>query len=64
MSKNILRYLPALLVLLAASGVPADIPHRGYQLMQRITAGSKFDTNVTHSDNFQGTVIWCKPLLS
>jgi len=48
----------------AASGVPADIPHRGYQLMQRIRSGSKFDTNVNHADNFQGTVIWCKPLLS
>ena len=43
------------------SGVPADIPHRGYQLKQRIagSTASKFDSDVTCADNFGGKVIWC-----
>jgi hypothetical protein len=43
------------------SGVPSDIPHRGYQLIQRITGSgdSKFDSDVTHADNFGGKVSWC-----
>jgi hypothetical protein len=43
------------------SGVPADIPYRGYQLTQRIpaSAGANFDSNVTQADNFGGEVMWC-----
>ena len=43
------------------SGVPADIPNRGYQMVQRITGSgtSEFDSDVTHADNFGGTVLWC-----
>ena len=43
------------------SGVPADIPHRGYQLSQRITTTSsgEVDFDVTHTDNFGGIVLWC-----
>lgn len=45
-----------------ASGVPADIPHRGYQLSQRITGSgtsSEFDSDVLKTDNFGGAVQWC-----
>jgi hypothetical protein len=44
-----------------AAGVPADIPHRGYQMTQRITgtAGSEVDKDVVKTDNFNGRVQWC-----
>jgi len=43
------------------AGVPADIPNRGYQMKQRITGSgtSEVDSDVTHADNFGGTVLWC-----
>jgi Domain of unknown function (DUF1906) len=43
------------------SGVPADIPNRGYQMTQRITGSSsnEFDTDVTRTDSFGGKVLWC-----
>jgi hypothetical protein len=43
------------------AGVPADIPNRGYQMTQRITGSGtrEFDSDVTHSDNFEGKVLWC-----
>ena len=43
------------------AGVPADIPNRGYQMKQHITGSgaSVFDSDVTQSDNFGGTVLWC-----
>lgn len=45
----------------AASGVPLDIPHRGYQLTQRITGSgaTEFDSDVVKTDNFGGAVQWC-----
>jgi hypothetical protein len=45
----------------AQSGVPVDIPNRGYQMIQRITGSgvSEFDSDVTHADSFGGTVSWC-----
>jgi hypothetical protein len=44
-----------------AAGVPADIPNRGYQVKQRITAlgTSQVDIDLTDADNFGGTVRWC-----
>ncbi len=44
-----------------SAGVPADIPHRGYQMTQRITGtGSyEFDSNVIRTDNFNCAVQWC-----
>ncbi len=46
----------------SGSDVP-DIPHRGYQLVQRIVpgdtmAGIGIDRNVTSTDAFGGTVMW------
>jgi hypothetical protein len=43
------------------SGVPADLPHRGYQLIQRIIGSetNEIDSNVLHGDNFGGNVRWC-----
>jgi len=43
------------------AGVPADIPQRSYQMMQRITGAgaSEFDQNVIKADNFGGAVQWC-----
>jgi hypothetical protein len=43
------------------SGVPDDIPNRGYQMVQRITGSGvrEFDSDVTHSDNFGGKALWC-----
>src|SRR5689334_12344155 len=46
----------------SGSNVP-DIPHRGYQLVQRIVpgdtmAGIGIDRNVTSTDAFGGTVMW------
>jgi hypothetical protein len=46
------------------SGVPEEIPHRGYQLVQRIAnAGTKseFDSKVTKTDAFGGSVRWLSP---
>jgi hypothetical protein len=43
------------------SGVPADIPHRGYQLTQHIQNPGKpneFDSNVTKIDAFGSGVMW------
>jgi Domain of unknown function (DUF1906) len=47
-----------------ASGVPADIPNRGYQMIQRITGAgsSEFDSNVVSADHFGGTVKMCVSL--
>ena len=47
-----------------ASGVPADIPHRGYQLFQRITGSgaNEFDSDVVKTDNFGGAVKMCVSL--
>jgi hypothetical protein len=44
-----------------ASGVPADIPNRGYQMIQRITGNgsSEFDSDVVTTDNFGGAVMMC-----
>jgi Domain of unknown function (DUF1906) len=45
----------------AVAGVPDDIPHRGYQLIQHIhnpNTPSEFDSNVTKTDNFNGGVMW------
>jgi hypothetical protein len=44
-----------------SAGVPADIPHRGYQMRQRITgAGAgEFDTDVIAADNFGGEIQFC-----
>jgi|SRR5690348_5411852 len=45
----------------AKAGVPDDIPHRGYQLIQRIqNAGTayEFDSDVTKIDNFGDGVMW------
>jgi hypothetical protein len=44
-----------------SAGVPADIPHRGYQMTQRITgaAGSEVDRDVIKTDNFNTAVQWC-----
>jgi hypothetical protein len=44
-----------------AAGVPADIPHRGYQLVQHIQNAGKsneFDSNVTKNDAFGSGVMW------
>jgi hypothetical protein len=43
------------------SGVPADIPNRGYQMLQRITGAgtSEFDSDVIRTDNFGGAVQMC-----
>jgi hypothetical protein len=45
----------------ASSGVPEDIPNRGYQLTQRITGSgaTEFDSDVVKTDNFGGAVQWC-----
>jgi hypothetical protein len=45
------------------SGVPADIPHRGYQMAQRITGSGtdEFDSDVIRTDNFGGAVRMCVP---
>jgi hypothetical protein len=45
----------------AAAGVPTDIPHRGYQMVQRITGtgNSEFDSDVIRTDNFGGKVRMC-----
>jgi hypothetical protein len=53
----------------AKSGVPDDIPHRGYQLIQHIhNAGQRneFDSNVTKIDAFGKSVMWVtgSPLIS
>jgi hypothetical protein len=44
-----------------SSGVPADIPHRGYQMRQRITGAgaSEFDSDMIAADNFGGAVQLC-----
>lgn len=44
-----------------AAGVPLDIPHRGYQMTQRITGSgdTEFDSDVIKTDNFDGAVQWC-----
>jgi Domain of unknown function (DUF1906) len=47
------------------SAVP-DIPHRGYQLIQRIVRGDApfgvdIDRNVTKNDAFGGAVVWLMP---
>jgi hypothetical protein len=45
----------------AKSGVPDDIPHRGYQLVQYIQNPGKlneFDSNVTKIDAFGNSVMW------
>ena len=45
----------------AKSGVPDDIPHRGYQLIQHIQNAGKpneFDSNVTKIDVFGNSVMW------
>ncbi len=44
-----------------AAGVPADIPHRGYQMVQRITGAgtTEFDTDTIKTDNFGGAAQWC-----
>jgi len=45
----------------AKSGVPDDIPHRGYQLIQHIQNPGKpneFDSNVTKIDSFGSSVMW------
>ncbi len=44
-----------------ASGVPSDIPHRGYQMSQRITGTGRneFDSDVVKTDNFGSAVQWC-----
>lgn len=44
-----------------SAGVPADIPHRGYQMTQRITGapGSEVDMDVIKTDNFNCAVHWC-----
>jgi hypothetical protein len=44
-----------------SSGVPADLPYRGYQIEQRITGSgaSEFDSDVTHADNFAAVPLWC-----
>jgi len=48
-----------------SAGVPADIPHRGYQLIQRISnpgTPAEFDSDVTQTDNFGQNVTWlCNP---
>jgi hypothetical protein len=43
------------------AGVPATIPNRGYQMVQRISVsgGVEFDSNVVNTDNFGGKVFWC-----
>jgi len=43
------------------SGVPADIPNRGYQMIQRIggIGASEFDSDVIKTDNFDGAVRMC-----
>jgi len=46
----------------SGSNVP-DIPHRGYQMIQRIVPGDKvagieIDRNVTRDDGFAGAVAW------
>jgi Domain of unknown function (DUF1906) len=48
----------------AKAGVPDDIPHRGYQLVQRIANPGKpneFDSDVTFVDRFGGSVMWVSP---
>jgi hypothetical protein len=43
------------------AGVPDDIPHRGYQLVQHIQNPGKlneFDSDVTKTDNFGDGVMW------
>jgi len=45
----------------ARSGVPDDIPNRGYQMIQRIQKSSgdeEFDSNVTRTDGFGLGVMW------
>jgi hypothetical protein len=45
----------------AQSGVPDDIPHRGYQLIQYIhnpDTPNEFDSNVTKTDNFNSGIMW------
>ena len=45
----------------AKAGVPDDIPHRGYQLIQHIQNVGKpdeFDSNVTKNDAFGSGVMW------
>jgi hypothetical protein len=44
-----------------AAGVPSDIPHRGYQMVQRITGAgtAEFDFDTIKTDRFGGAVQWC-----
>jgi Rv2525c-like, glycoside hydrolase-like domain len=45
----------------AQAGVPDDIPHRGYQMIQYIEnpdTPQEFDRNVTKTDNFSDAVLW------
>ncbi len=44
----------------AEAGVPADIPPRGYQLVQRINDPGpyEFDSDFTRTDAFGGSVMW------
>src|SRR5215212_7819026 len=49
----------------SGSAVP-DIPHRGYQLIQRIVRGDtpfgvEIDRNVTKNDAFGGAAVWLMP---
>jgi hypothetical protein len=43
------------------SGVPLEIPNRGYQMVQRITGSGtgEFDSDVIRTDNFGGAVRMC-----
>jgi hypothetical protein len=46
----------------AGSGVPDEIPNRGYQLIQQIEnpgTDDAFDRDVVRTDNFGNQVIWC-----
>ncbi len=43
----------------AEAGVPDEIPHRGYQLVQRINLGTyAYDSDVTKTDAYSGCVTW------
>ncbi len=43
-----------------AAGVPTTLPHRGYQMTQRITGtgSTSFDSDVVRTDDFGGTAQW------
>jgi hypothetical protein len=48
----------------AESGVPVEIPNRGYQMIQRISGSgtSEFDSDVISTDNFGNAVQMCVSL--